>query len=110
MHILMDSPPSADARLHYGPDPLNFGDLRLPPGSGPHPVVIVIHGGFWRARYDLEHIGHLCAALTSSGYATWSLEYRRLGNPGGGWSGTFQDVALGAAYVRELAPEYALDL
>ncbi len=110
MHILTANPPSADARLRYGPDPLNFGDLRLPTGNGPHPIVIVIHGGFWRAKYDLEHTGHLCAALTDDGYATWNIEYRRIGNPGGGWPGTFEDVAIGAKHVRELASEYGLDL
>jgi acetyl esterase/lipase len=108
--ILDLPPPPADARLPYGPDPLQFGDLRLPSGPGPHPVVVVIHGGFWRARYDLEHAGHLCAALTARGLATWSLEYRRIGNSGGGWPGTFQDVALGLDYLRELAPAYDLDL
>ena len=108
---ILDMPaPPADARLHYGPDPFEFGDLRVPKGAGPHKVAIVIHGGFWRAKYNLEHIGHLCEALRRAGIATWSLEYRRVGNPGGGWPGTFQDVAMGADYLREIAPKYHLDL
>lgn len=98
------------ARLAYGPDPSQFGDLRVPSGEGPHPVVIVIHGGFWRAKYDLEHIGHMAAALTGEGYATWSIEYRRVGNAGGGWPGTFQDMAAAAAHLRELGPAHKLDL
>lgn len=102
--------PVADRRIGYGPDPLNFGDLRLPAGVGPHPVVVVVHGGFWRARYDLEHIGHVCAALTTGGLATWNIEYRRIGDAGGGWPGTFHDVAQAADYVRTLAPQYNLDL
>jgi len=89
---------------------LQFGDLRVPGGAGPHPALVVIHGGFWRARYDLLHIGHLCAALTTGGVATWSVEYRRLGNPGGGWPGTFQDVAMGAGHLRAIARQYDLDL
>ena len=109
MQILSLPAPPADHRIPYGPDPLQFGDLRLPTGPGPHPVVVVIHGGFWRARYDLTHIGHLCAALTRSGFATWSLEYRRIGHPGGGWPGTFHDVAAGLDYVAALAPQYNLD-
>lgn len=96
--------------MPYGSNALQFGDLRLPHGSGPHPVAVVIHGGFWRAQYDLAHIGHLCAALTAAGFATWNIEYRRIGNQGGGWPGTFQDVAAAADYLRKLAPSYDLAL
>jgi acetyl esterase/lipase len=73
-------------------------------------VVIVIHGGYWRAAYDLKHIGHLCAAFTAAGIASWSLEYRRLGNPGGGWPGTFDDIRAGAAHLAKIAREKKLDL
>lgn len=107
----MDLPaPAADIRLHYGPDDFQFGDLRLPKGPGPHPVAIVIHGGFWRAKYGLEYTGHMSAALTAAGMATWNVEYRRIGNTGGGWPGTFLDTAIGADYVRELAKKYPLNL
>jgi acetyl esterase/lipase len=108
--IFTDPATVPDARMSYGRDAYQFADLRVPRGVGPHPVVIVVHGGFWRARYDLEHIGHLCAALTDEGYATWSLEYRRIGNAGGGWPGTFLDAALGANFLCSLAEQYALDL
>lgn len=108
---VLDTPaPPADARLPYGPDPFQFGDLRLPLGAGPHPVAIVLHGGFWRARYGLDYTGHMCMALKGIGIATWNLEYRRIGNPGGGWPNTFLDAALGADYVRALAKKYPLDL
>ena len=100
--ILERPAPAADRRIAYGPDPNHFGDLRLPAGAGPHPVAIVLHGGFWRARFDLLHIGHLCAALTAKGIATWSLEYRRVGQPGGGWPGTCEDVKAGAALAAQL--------
>ncbi len=107
---MLETPaPPADARIPYGDGPHQFGDLRLPPGEGPHPVVVV-HGGFWRARYDLEHVGHLCADLTQRGYATWSLEYRRVGHPDGGWTGTFEDVAHGTDFLRTLAANHPLDL
>ena len=69
----------------------------------------MIHGGFWRARYDLEHIGHLCQALAGAGVATWSVEYRRVGDRGGGWPGTFRDVERGARYLFEIASEYGID-
>lgn len=108
--ILDRAPPPADQRIAYGAERSQFGDLRLPSGAGPHPVAIVLHGGFWRAQYDLLHIGHLCAALTAAGIATWSLEYRRIGEPGGGWPGTLQDVAHGSAHLEQLATRYPLDL
>jgi acetyl esterase/lipase len=108
---ILDLPsPAADARLPYGPDPLQFGDLRLPKGAGPHPVAIVIHGGFWRAQYGLEYTGHMCAAFARAGIASWNLEYRRIGNPGGGWPNTFLDVAHSADRLRDLAKKYPLDL
>lgn len=101
----------ATRRLTYGSDPFQFGDLRWPENRpGPYPVVIVIHGGFWRARYDLEFMGHFCQALTDRGFATWNIEYRRIGNAGGGWPGTFLDAARAADYLKEIAPEYQLDL
>ena len=101
--ILDLPPPPADARLHYGDAPQQFGDLRLPKNSGRHAVAVVVHGGYWRSAYSLEHIGHLCAALTRAGAATWSLEYRRIGDPGGGWPAAGQDVLCGAQHVRLLA-------
>ncbi|HZQ23637.1 MAG TPA: alpha/beta hydrolase [Terriglobales bacterium] len=108
--ILSLAPPPADARLPYGTDPNQFGELRLPKTKGPFPVAMNIHGGFWRAKYDLAHTGHLCAALTASGIASWNLEYRRVGNPGGGWPGTFQDIRSGFRYLSQIAKRYNLDL
>lgn len=107
--ILTLPPPPADLRISYGAHPLQFGELRLPTGPGPYPLAIVVHGGFWRAHYDLAHAGHECAALTAAGIATWNVEYRRLGN-GGGWPVTFQDVAAASDYVRQLAIDYPVDL
>jgi acetyl esterase/lipase len=108
--ILTLPAPPADHRIPYGPDPSQFGDLRLPASPGPHPVVVYLHGGFWRAAFSLEHAGHVCAALTRHGLATWSLEYRRIGQPGGAWPGTFHDVAMGADFLGELAFSFPLDL
>ena len=108
--ILELPPPAADARIAYGADGHQFGDLRLPKGAGPHPVAVNIHGGFWRARYDLAHAGHLCAALTKAGMATWNLEYRRVGDAGGGWPGSFEDVTQGFLFLEELARRFPLDL
>ena len=108
--MFSDAPPPAAVRRAYGADPCQFGELRLPAGPGPYPVVVVVHGGYWRALYDLAYMGHVAAALAATGLATWNIEYRRLGNPGGGWPGTFQDVGAATDYLRVLAQSYPLDL
>jgi len=109
--ILTLAPPPADERLAYNADPNQFGDLRLPgkKRKDPFPVVMNIHGGYWRAKYDLLHAGHLCAALARKGCATWNVEYRRVGNPGGGWPGTFEDIANSHRFLTQIAPHYHLD-
>src|SRR5262249_25478546 len=109
LDILQLSPPPRGECIAYGNDPLQFAELRLPPGTGTSPVAIIIHGGFWRAAYNLDHIRHLCVALNEAGVATWSLEYRRLGNPGGGWPGTFEDVVAGGKYLQSTTDKYNLD-
>ncbi len=106
------SPPLADARLAYGSDPNQFLDLRLPPkekSKKPYPLVINIHGGYWRAKYNLDHAGHLCAALTAKGLATGNLEYRRVGNEGGGWPGTFADIRSAYQFLLQNARQHNLD-
>jgi len=108
-HLLTDVPPPADARLRYGKDQFQFGDLRIPHGKEPFPAAMFIHGGFWRARYDLQHAGSLCAALTKLGFTTWNIEYRRVGNPGGGWPGSFEDVSAAYQFLRQLAGKYPID-
>ena len=101
----------ADCRSAYGSDPLQFGDLRLPDGSGPHPVAVVIHGGCWITAFaDLQNTAALADALRDCGVATWNIEYRRADYPGGGWPGTFFDVAHATDHLRNLAAEYPLDL
>jgi len=107
--ILSLAPPPADERVPYGSETHQFGDLRLPKGNGPHPVVMNIHGGFWRNEYDLTHASHLCAALTAKGVATWNLEYRRVGDEGGGWPGTFSDITNGYRFIAQLPKRYYLD-
>jgi acetyl esterase/lipase len=99
----------ADRRVAYGPHADQFAELYLPVGDGPHPAVILIHGGCWQAQYDLAPLGPLCAALRGLGLAVWSLEYRRLG-AGGGWPTTFLDVADGADALREVAPMHKIDM
>ena len=99
-----------DHTIVYGPAPQQFGHLRLPKGSGPHPVVIFIHGGCYLSEYTIAHAGALEQAIADLGYAVWSIEYRRVGDPGGGWPGTFQDIAKATDHLRTLAKQYPLDL
>lgn len=107
--ILTLAPPPADKRLAYGSDPNQFLDLRLPSKSANVPLVMNIHGGFWRARYNLDHAGHLCAALTAKGLATANLEYRRVGNEGGAWPGTFSDIRGAFGYLIQNARQHNID-
>jgi acetyl esterase/lipase len=82
----------------------------VPEGRGPFPVAIIIHGGCWLSRFaSLTIMSPLADALAKDGIATWNLEYRRNDNPGGGWPGSFLDVAHGVDHIRELARKYPLD-
>ena len=103
-------PLAADIRVWYGADSLMFGDLRIPPGMPHPPLVVVIHGGCWRAENDLRHASHLSAALRDVGIATWTIEYRRVGNSGGGWPGTFKDIVAAVNHVQALAPDHGLEV
>lgn len=104
----------SDHRILYDTNPSTFGDLRLPknvkPGPDGYPILVFVHGGSWNADWTLGHSEQLVEALSNEGIATWSLEYRRLGNAGGGYPGTFIDVAKGLDFLRKLAPKYQLDL
>lgn len=98
-------------RIQVGPDSLQFADLWLPEGEGPHPTVILIHGGCWLGIYPGVALTHPAAeALSNEGYAVWNIEYRRIGQDGGGYPGTFLDVANAADYLREISREYNLDM
>jgi acetyl esterase/lipase len=107
--ILSLPPPPADQRVAYGADPNQFMDVRIPTGKGPHPALLNVHGGFWRAKYDLGHAGHLCEALRSAGVATFNVEYRRVGNEGGGWPGSFADIRSAYNYMRQAHAGFHLD-
>ncbi|MGD9985711.1 alpha/beta hydrolase family protein [Pseudonocardia sp.] len=97
---------STPTRLDYGTGPAQFVELTLPPGGADiRGTVVVIHGGFWRARYDLALGRPLAATLAAAGFAAWNIEYRRVG-AGGGWPATFDDVA---AAVDLLAGQEWLD-
>lgn len=103
-------PAAADLRRAYGTHPLQFVDLRVPPGDGPHPVVFLIHGGCWLSSINLDNISMLAAAWKTAGIATASVEYRRVGDEGGGVPGTFDDVEAAFDRLPSWAREHRLDL
>jgi acetyl esterase/lipase len=94
--------PDPDLTVRYGPHPDQVADVRLPPGAPVGPLVVFIHGGFWRARYDRAHTGPLAADLAGRGYPVAAIGYRRVGQDGGGWPGTLDDVAAAVARVPGL--------
>jgi hypothetical protein len=111
MDLLARPRPAATARIHYGNAPSQFADLWLPDGNGPHPVVAMLHGGCWRA--DLPGVDLMAYAaddLRRRGIAVWNIEYRRLGEAGGGYPGTFEDVAAAVDWLRKIADANKLDL
>ena len=92
----------------YGPQPSQRADLYLPHGAGPHPVIVLIHGGSWHKRYGKVVMRGLAADLVRRGWAVWNIEYRRLGE-GGGWPETFDDVAAAIDHLRTLDAPLDLD-
>lgn len=106
--VLTRAAPPPDAVLRYGSHPDHVADLRRPrrtPGSPPAPLLLLIHGGFWKAEYDRAHLAPMAASLSDAGYAVVVPEYRRVGQPGGGWPGTLADVALCCERLPRLLAE-----
>lgn len=100
-----------DAVVRYGAAPQHFGQLRLPAGEGPFPVAVVIHGGcFTKGFAEFRNTAPLASALARRGIATWNIECRQLGDPGGGWPGTFLDWGAATDALREIVKHYPLDL
>lgn len=96
--------------VSYGNHPSQFGELRMPDDLGPSPVIVVIHGGFWQAKYDLYENDPICDDLTARGFATWNIEYRRVGEEGGGWPGTCHDVMAAVNHLSVIEQSYSIDL
>ena len=97
-------------RLNYGEDQWQYGELRIPDGPGPHPVVVVIHGGFWKSIFAADLMDAVAEDLTKRGLATWNIEYRRVGNIGGAYPGTLNDVANATDFLETIGEQYDLDL
>ena len=96
---LLRRPPS---RHRYGAHPAQACDLHKPAGAGPHPVAVVLHGGYWQSPYTKLVMRPLCYDLAQRGFAAWNVEYRRLGRDGGGWPMTFDDVGAAIDLLADL--------
>ena len=97
-------------KVYYGEHPSQFGVLRLPENPEPHPVIVLIHGGFWQAKYNLDENNPIADDLTKRGFATWNIEYRRVGEERGLWTETFNDVIDAINYLSNIKESYLLDL
>jgi acetyl esterase/lipase len=103
--------PAPDATLAYGTDTLQKVDIWLPHGAGPHPVVVMVHGGCWQSsianRTLMNWVAH---DLRQAGVAVWNIDYRGVDRPGGGYPGTFADVAAAADLLTDAAKDYRFDM
>lgn len=95
----------ADRRIAYGDDPLQYGLFWPADDPATAPSIVFIHGGCWLNAYDINHSLAATAALADAGHNVWSLEYRRTGDPGGGWPGTFADIQLGINHLAAILGE-----
>ena len=90
-----------DAVVRYGDADQQFGELWLP-GESSKGLIVFVHGGCWLNQFDVKHSRPLAHQLAEDGYTVWSLEYRRLGDPGAGIPGTFDDLALATEDLNRL--------
>lgn len=103
-------PVQADRRIAYGEGPSQWIDLFLPSRPGPCPLVVLIHGGCWGTVASADTVSANAAELAANGVITCSIEYRRVGEPGGGFPGMFMDVGRAVDHLRSIGPELGLDL
>jgi acetyl esterase/lipase len=101
-------PPAGETRA-YGPAAEQRGEWFAPSAAGAAPAAVILHGGCWLNAFDARYQRHLAAALHARGWAVWLPEYRRLGDEGGGWPGTLQDVGAAIDHLRVLAAEQPED-
>ncbi|WP_287978097.1 alpha/beta hydrolase [Sphingomonas sp.] len=102
--------PSCDATIAYGEDAMHRIDLWRPAGNGPHPVVLMVHGGCWQTEIaDRRLMDWAADDLRAAGFAVWNIDYRGVDRAGGGFPGTFRDVAAATDLLRATAAEWRLD-
>ncbi len=101
---------AADHLVRYGASEVQFGELRLPKAADIRGVLIFIHGGCWLNTFGVDHASAMARALAEQGYAVWSPEYRRVGDAGGGWPGTFDDIRMACDILPEVAGDFGFGL
>ena len=102
--------PAPTEHIAYGPAPRQFVELFEPAGPGPFPVVVLIHGGCFQNQYQgMPQMRGLAGALKAKGVAVWSVEYRGVDTPGGGYPGTFLDVRSAVDLMAAQAEARHLD-
>lgn len=103
--------PRPSAEVRYGADAMQVVDLFLPDGPGPHPTVLMVHGGCWQTEIaDRTLMRWVAEDLRKRGIAVWNIDYRGVDRDGGGYPGTFLDAAAAADALRAHAKRYDLDL
>lgn len=103
--------PAPNATVRYGDAPSQYAELFLPPGQGPFPVAVLVHGGCWTKEFGgIAQLRNLAGALAARGIASWNVEYRRVDEPGGGYPGTYQDMTAALDALAAQAANHPLDL
>lgn len=103
--------PQESAKVSYGDGALQVVDLWLPSGEGPHPTVLMVHGGCWQTEIaDRRIMNWIADDLRKRGIAVWNIDYRGIDREGGGYPGTFLDAAAAADALRVHAPRHNLDI
>jgi acetyl esterase/lipase len=103
--------PAPTAHIAYGPAPSQYAELFLPPGSGPFPVAVLVHGGCWTAGFGgITQLRNMAGALTQRGIAVWNVEYRRVDEAGGGYPGMYEDMHAALDSLAAQARTRPLDL
>jgi acetyl esterase/lipase len=111
-HLMAVERPAPQVEISYGPAASQGIDVFLPTGEGPHPVVVMIHGGCWRDMPGAgrQQLRHLALDLARRGIGVWSIGYRRANEAGGGHPGTFDDVGVAIDKLVTDASKYNFDL
>jgi acetyl esterase/lipase len=96
-------------KVSYGSAGSQFGELYVPGGDDPRGTIVLVHGGSWADDTDLTLLRPMARDLMREGYCTYNIEYRRVGEDGGGWPGTFDDVGTAIDHIATMAAEHPVD-